>query len=467
MSNRIPVVRTVTGVLLTLLLLTALPCAYGQDSSNGANSANNTNNGNNGNARPSSLPSPLDQSYSASLGSGQAIPLTQGASAQQNSENQNASGIAPEIPSQFFYGGTASTVYVDTYNTASIEHTVSGVVSPYFGVYLPTRTGGVTLQYLGTYAPDDAFSGDFEAYHTVSVNAVGAFTRRWYWGLSSTGNYGSATAQFEGPLTYMLVGLIPVVDPIEPGQVFLGRTVAFAQNAGKLGWRKSERDRFELTAYHLYSDLSASDQQGGLPADRSNAVGAKLDYSRDVTRRFKFDVYAQEEHVIESSCNLYGGGAGISAQLSYSWHLDLSGGPEWTSANCGRQTNYNLYGALVKSLRGQAKAYLVGWHYYNTAFQTPGTFQDAIAVGVSQPLGNRFTVQADAGYFRGDPLLVTAVPFQGYFAAPLVRYKVSDSTSISAGYRIFHATAGGTVPGNLHYATISLEWHPKPHQLGR
>lgn len=448
----------IIGTLLSVLLLVAVPWACAQDSPGG-----NGNNDANNNSRPA--PNPLDQSYSASLNSGQAIPLTPGASAQQNPGGQTS--FAPELHSQFFYGGSLSTVYVDTYNTTTtVEHDVSGVISPYFGVYLPTHTGGVTLQYQGTYTPNDAFTGGFQSYHALSFHAIGAFSRRWYWGVSSTGNYGSASAQFAGPLSYLLVGLTPVVDPIQQPE-FEGRTVAFVQNAAEVGWRRSQRDRITLTAFHVYSDLSSTALNGGLQGDRSNAVGAKLDYTRDVTSRFKFDIYGQEEHVIESSCNTYGAGAGISAQLSYSWHLDLSGGPQWTSANCGQQTNFNFYGALVKALRGQAKVYAVAWQYYNVPLQATNTWEDAAAVGISQPLGNRFTVQVDAGYFRGDPLLVTARAFQGYFVSPLVRYKITDSTFISAGYRAFHATGGNPVPGSLNFATISLEWHPKAIQLGR
>ncbi len=451
--------------LLALIFFMPACCVYGQDST--------TSSGNNSStsapastSSATSTHSPLDQAYSAGLGTGQAIALTQGASAQQSSANGNPV-IAPELQSEFLYGGTFSTVYVDTYNTSQrVDHQVSGVASPYFGLRLPTKTGAVTLQYLGTYSPEDPFTGGFQSYHTLSANAVGAFTRRWYWGLSSTGSYGSASAQFEGPLSYMLVGLTPVIDPIQQPE-FEGRTVAFAQNAAQIGWRRSERDRITLTAFHVFSDLSSTSLNGGLQGDRSNAVGAKLDYSREVTSRFSFTVYGQEEHVIESNCNTYGGGFGVSAQLSYSWHLDLSGGPQWTSASCGRQTNFNFYGALVKALRGQAKFYVVGWQYYDVSLQVTNTWQDAAAVGISQPLGSRWIVQADAGYFRGDPLLVTAHAFQGYFVAPLVRYKITDNLSASAGYRAFHPTGGNPVGGNLNFATISLEWHPRPFQLGR
>jgi hypothetical protein len=450
--------RWILGVLLASLPFLAIPGAHGQDSQ--------TSSSGSGTYTTPYTRALIDPSYAASPGTAQAIPLTQGAGAQQSSESQ-LSVAGPELHREFLYGGTVSTVYMDSYNTAAIGHIVSGVASPYVSLYLPTRTGGVTLQYLGTYAPDDAFTSTFQAYHTLSFNAVGAFTRRWYWGLTSSGNYGSATAQFEGPLTYMLIGLVPVVDPVAPGSLFLGRTVAFAQNAAKLGWQRSPRDRIELLAYHTYSDLSASSLSGGLPADRSNGIGSKLDYSREVASRFRFDVYAQEEHAMKTSCNMYGGGVGMSAQLSSSWHLDVSGGPEWTSPNCGSQTNLNFYGALVKALRGQAKVYAVAWQHYNLAFQTTNTFQDAAAVGFSQPLGSRFTVEGSAGYFKVDPLLVSAQSYQGYFVAPLIRSKLSDNLFLSGGYRVSHPTGGNTVAGNLNFATISLEWRPKPFALGR
>jgi hypothetical protein len=348
---------------------------------------------------------------------------------------------------------------MDDYAATSIQNTTTGVFSPYIGLYVPTRTGGMTLQYLGTYSPDGAFTGDFEAYHSLAFNAAGAFTHRLYWSFTSSGEYGSEAARFEGPLSYLLVDLIPVVNPVSSGALFQGRNAAFVENMAKLGWRRSQRDRFELSVFHTYTDLSSTTLGGGLPGDRSNALGAKLDYARDITNRVTFHIYGDEEHVMESSCNTYGGGVGVTARLSYSWYVDVSGGPQWTSANCGSQQNYNFYGALTKQLRANARFYVVGWRTFNTAFQAGSTYQTAAAVGFLYPI-RRFSVQADGGYFSGDPVLVSNQPLQGYYVAPLVRYRLTEHTSVSAGYRIFHATGGNTVPGSLHYAMVSLEWHP-------
>jgi hypothetical protein len=443
MRNRLTplIVRGTLGLLLTAVVPGGV---YAQDSS-----TNDTKT----NLPPST--NPADQSYSVSLADGQAIPLSQGAGDQTRA--QAPAGQAART--QLLYGGTASVVYMDNYAPASIESVTSGVFSPYVGLYVPTKTGGMTLQYLGTFTPDGAFTGDFEAFHSLAFNAAGAFTHRLYWSFSSNAEYGSEDARFEGPLTYQLVGLVPVVDPVASGSLFQGRNTAFVQTMAKLGWRRSQRDRIELSVFHVYSDISSSPLAGGSPGDRSNAIGTKLDYARDVTSRVTFHVYGDEEHVMESSCNTYGAGAGVTARLSYSWYLDVSGGPQWTSANCGSQQNYNFYGALVKNLRAGAKVYAVAWRSFNTAFQSTSTWQDAYAVGILYPI-RRFSVQGDAGYFRGDPLLVTDQPIQGYYVAPLVRYRLTEHTSVSAGYRIFHATGGNTVPGNLHYAMVSLEWHP-------
>jgi hypothetical protein len=444
MPNRLTplIVRGMFGLLLTVVVLGG---AYAQDSSTSDTKKN-----------PPQSTNPADQSYSVSLTDGQAIPLSQGAGDQTSAARAQAGQAAR---TQLLYGGTASVVYMDSYAPASIQNSTSGVFSPYVGLYVPTKTGGMTLQYLGTFSPDGAFTGDFEAFHSLAFNAAGAFTHRLYWSFSSSAEYGSEAARFEGPLTYLLVDLVPVVDPVASGALFQGRNAAFVQNTAKLGWRKSQRDRIELSVFHTYTDLSASPLAGGLPGDRSNAIGTKLDYARDLTSRVTFHVYGDEEHVMESSCNTYGAGAGITARLSYSWYVDVSGGPQWTSANCGSQQNYSFYGALVKNLRKNARAYVVAWRTFNTAFQTTSTYQDAAAVGLLYPI-RRFSVQGDAGYFRGDPVLVTDQPLQGYYVAPLVRYRLTEHTSLSAGYRVFHATGGNTVPGNLHYAMFSLEWHP-------
>jgi hypothetical protein len=453
----------IVGGALTLLLAALVPgAAYSQDSSQNDPNKSQSQTQPKASAQAtsqSSATSVNDSSYSVSLADGQAIPLGADAQAAQlGLQGQAPAGQAART--QLFYGGDISAVYIDNYTPTSIENSTSGVVSPYVGLYVPTRTGGMTLQYRGTFTPDNAFTGDFESYHALAFNAAGAFTHRLYWGLASSAEYGSEAARFEGPLTYLLVGLTPVVNPVASGALLQGRNTAFAQNLAKLGWRMTARDRFELSGYHTYTDLSSS-PVFGLAGDRSNAVGTKLDYAHDVTPRFRFHLYGDAEHVMESNCNTYGGGVGIQARLSYSWYLDVSGGPQFTSANCGDQQNANFYGALVKNLRGNSKFYIVGWRTFSTSFQTASRWQDSVAAGLLYPI-RRFTLQGDAGYFKGNPLFVTTQPIQGYFVAPLIRYSLTEHTAVSAGYRIFHATGGNTVPGSLQYAVVSLEWRPAP-----
>lgn len=458
----------IVGSALAVLLAVLLPGAvYGQDSSQNDPNKSQSATASKGPAPvPSQSPAPAtnsaDASYSMSLADGQAIPLGTDAQAQTAAQGQVPAGQAART--QFFYGGVASVVYMDNYAPGSIENVTSGVFSPYAGLYVPTRTGGMTLQYRGTFTPDNGFTGDFESYHALAFNAAGAFTHRLYWGLASSAEYGSEAARFEGPLTYLLVGLTPVVNPVASGALLQGRNTAFAQNLAKLGYRITAKDRIEVSGYHTYTDLSSSPLFGGLAGDRSNAVGSKVDYAHDVNQRVRFHVYGDAEHVIDSNCNSYGGGAGVSARLSYSWYLDVSGGPQWTSASCGSQQNANFYGALVKTLRGNAKAYVVAWRTFSTSFQTASRWQDSVAVGFLQPI-HRFTLQGDAGYFKGDSLFVNTQPIQGYFVAPLVRYSITEHTAVSAGYRLFHATGGNTVPGSLHYAVVSLEWRPAPVRL--
>ncbi|HMF90956.1 MAG TPA: hypothetical protein VKL40_09945 [Candidatus Angelobacter sp.] len=456
----------IVGGALALLLAALVPGpAYGQDSSqNDPNkSASQTQPktaGTDTSQGPAPANNPANTAYSVSLADGQAIPLNQNATQEAGRGAQVPAG--QKARTQLLFGATASAVYVDDYAPASIENQTAGVFSPYLGIYVPTRTGGMTLQYLGVYTPDSVLTDEPEAFHSLAFNAAGAFTRRTYWTLSSTAGYGSEAARFEGPLTYLAIGMVPVVNPVATGALLQGRNLASLQTIGKLGWRTTQRDRFELTAYHTFTELTSAGP--ALSGDRSNAVGGKLDYAHDVNSRVTFHLYGQDEHILESNCNTYGGGVGVSARLSYSWYLDASAGPQWTSANCGSQQYANFYGALTKTLRGNARAYIVGWRYFSTAFQTTSHWTDAVAVGFVQPI-RRFSVQADGGYFKGNPVLVANEPIQGYYVAPLVRYLLTEHTSVSAGYRIFHATGGNTVPGSLHYAAVSLEWRPAPVRL--
>jgi hypothetical protein len=149
----------------------------------------------------------------------------------------------------------------------------------------------------------------------------------------------------------------------------------------------------------------------------------------------------------------------------------LKGGPERSSGNCGAQINHgrtfaNFYGALVKSLRRRAQAYVVAWQYYSPAFQTTNTWENATAAGFVQPIG-KFSIEGAAGYFHGDPLLAATEPLQGYFVAPRLGVKLTEHSSLSVGYRAVHPTGGNTVLGNLNSVMMSLDWHPKPFQFGR
>jgi hypothetical protein len=421
-----------------------------------------------GNADDNFVPpeSPIANPCSASLLNGQSIPLTQGASMFQYSGGRTTTG-GPALQSQLLYGGTFSAIFMQDYGTSSIQQFVDGIASPYIGIYAPTHTGGITVQYSGEFSPVDAFTSTFQAFHTFSLTAVGAITHRWFWGISGTGSYGSDAVQFEGPLPSLIVDLVPVISPVEPAEFFIGRTIAFADDAVEIGWLGTNRDRFTITGFHEYSDISSSSLAGGLSGNQSNALGSKFQYSRDVTPRFEFNLYGQQEHTMTDDCDQYGGGAGISARLTYTWHLDVNGGPEWTSAACGNQSNYNFYGALIKEARGKAQFYLVGWQDYDIAYQTPNSWEDAAAIGFAKPLGENWSIESSVGYSRGDPLIQSSSPLEGYYASPLLRRKLTDATSLSFGYRLFHPTAGNTVGGNLNFAVVSLEWSPGPFHLGR
>src|SRR5262245_49747519 len=67
-----------------------------------------------------------DLSYSVSLVDGQTIPLNQ-----NGTQGVQGQALATQAArTQFWYGGTASVVYMDNYAPTSIENTTAGVLSP-------------------------------------------------------------------------------------------------------------------------------------------------------------------------------------------------------------------------------------------------------------------------------------------------------------------------------------------------
>jgi hypothetical protein len=418
-----------------------------------------------------------DGAYSVSLGTGQLISLYPHVRSDQvisggeyADSGQSMLRRDRDYRYQFFYGGSVDSVYTD--NVADVGGTNTGnlystSINPYLAFFMPNKTGRYLVQYSGVINPDDTFNGGPQAYHTLTVSAMGSFSERLYWMASASGSYGSESARLQGPLSFLVVQGNPVVDTSSTAVLQAAKNVAFVQNSVGLGWLRSRRDRFTLTAFHIYTGIEgdrANDPQA--VGTHANSIGSRLEYDRSLTQRIDLRAYGQAETVLNGpTCNTYGAGLGLGMKLSHSVELAVSGGPQWSTSTCGSPQSFDVRGALVKNFGNQDKVYAYITRMMTTFALLDSRWEDTAGAGFSTTRG-RFTLTADAGYLRGTPITTIVPAYHGYFVAPRADFRLTNSLSFEVGYRNFHGTGGTLVSGNASYAMAGLRWYPRPLHFG-
>ncbi len=184
---------------------------------------------------PVTSDSPSDQpwyantqgAYTVSLGTGQLISLYPPARNDQTIPNgeyvegqQSLSLKSKDYKYQLFYGVSASSIYTNSIGGVGVgSDLVSTSINPYLAVFVPTRTGRFLLQYSTVVNPNDTQSGGPQAYHTLTLSAMGSLSQRVYWTASASGSYGSESARLQGPLSFLVVQSTPIADTTSSGGV--------------------------------------------------------------------------------------------------------------------------------------------------------------------------------------------------------------------------------------------------------
>jgi hypothetical protein len=411
-----------------------------------------------------------DSAYTVSLGTGQLISLypqvrnDQTIPSGEFAEGEQSVSVKNRAAKyQMFYGVSASSIYTNSLGgVGASRDLVSTSVNPYLALFMPTRTGRFLVQYSTVLNPNDTQSGGPQAYHTLTLSAMGSISDRWYWTASSSGSYGSESARLQGPLSFLIVQSTPIADTTSTAVLLRARNVAFSENSIGLGWLKSRRDKISLTAFHIYTGIEGDSTIPQAFGTHANAIGGKLEYVRTLTRRIDLRSYGETETVLNGpTCNTYGGGLGIGVKLTHSVEIDVRGGPQWSTATCGAPQSANFSASVVKNFGNQDKIYASVNRVFTTIARLDSRWEDNATVGFAKAF-RRYTFTTDAGYLRGDPITTVVPAYQGYFVAPRVRYKIINSMGLSAGYRSFHGTGGNLVSGNLSYAVVGIEWYPAP-----
>jgi hypothetical protein len=412
-----------------------------------------------------------DGAYSVSLGTGQLISLYPPARNDQTIPSgeyvegqQSVSLKSNDYKYLMFYGVSASSVYTNSIGGVGTgSDLVSTSVNPYLALFIPTRTGRYLLQYSTVVNPNDTQSGGPQAYHTATLSAMGSFSPRLYWTASTSGSYGSESARLQGPLSFLVVQSTPIADTTSTAVLVQARNVAFTESSFGLGWLKSRRDKISVSVSHVYTgiegDSSTTPQTVG---SHANAIGEKLEYVRSLTPRIDLRSFGEADSVLNGpTCNTFGGGLGIAVRMTRSVSFDVQGGPQWSTASCGSPESANFSANVVKNFGNRDKIYASVNRQFTTIAGLDSHWQDNATVGFAKGL-RRFTLTTDAGYLRGDAITTVVPAYHGYFVAPRVRYKVTNTMGLSAGIRSFHGVGGNLVSGNLSYAVVGVEWYPAP-----
>lgn len=434
--------------------------AHAQDSPSPSSSGNPE--------KPAEAPMRLNASpYAVSLGTGELINMngeqgpgnaSSGEPPLSLAEYEDGLRVRPrnmEFKNQFSYGLSVASAYASIDSGTGTSRQEWATIVPYLAVLVPTKTGSYVLQYSAVVNPDDTSvqGGGLRAYHSAALTAQGALSRRWYWTLTGSGSYGSESARAEGPLTFLVIQNTPVADA--SATVRLPATnVLFLENAARLTFVRSSRDTISFELTDAYTDISDSPT----PASGSNTIGVRADYARILSSRLSLIGYGDIGTLFTSpACYTYGGGVGLSAKLSYRVRLEVQGGPQHTSAGCGPGQNGNFSATITANVNARDRVYASASRVFATAYQVNGTGEDSYVAGFFKNLG-RFNFATDAGYIR--ETLIASLPYKGYFVAPRLHFKITDSVGFTVGYRELHGTGGNVVRSNLNYAVVSLDWHP-------
>jgi hypothetical protein len=460
--NALRLRRAGAGLALGFLLIAA-PRAVAQNPPSPSSSSDSSHQ-----PQEPQAAAPAD-SYAVSLSTGELINLTGDENAgiagsgppsggAEYADGLTARAPAREFTRQLFYGASVASTYISDYAGLGTRGQASTTISPYIGLLMPTRTGSFILQYDAVINPRDpnVQGGGPQAFQALSLTAQGALTRRWSWTFIANGGYGSEATRLEGPLTYSLIQNTPVLDA--SSTVLLPATnVLFVANTARLTFQKDERNSFGFTLLHTYTGIDGNPNDPSVPAERSNAVGVKVDYGHAISTRLMLTAYADEETVVNDACFTYGGGVGLSAKLTRAVTLDVQGGPQFTSSGCGVQQAGNFRAILVDHINRKDRIYASVSREFTTAYQARGTWQDTVAGGFGKGMG-RAGFATDAGFVRA--ALPGAQDYHGFFVGSRFHLKIANSLGLTAGYRAFRVTGGGLPSGVLNIVAVSIDWYP-------
>jgi len=336
-------------------------------------------------------------------------------------------------------------------------------VAPYLGLMGRTRTGYYVLQYAPNIVPYDSESGRSVTFHSFTLDASGAFTRRLTWAFNVQEGYGGEVGRLTGNLTSQTVvaGVSESGSNYASVQPLTGNSLNSNASAG-LGYRLSPRQSIHVAVSDTYYAFMF-EPAGSAPNRHSNTIALALSFDRSLSHTMTLHTYGSAARVFSNfpPCNSFSGGVGLTYQPTRTVTADFGGGP---SGGCGAQAA-NFHATLAAALRSRVKVYVGGSRALNTLYRLNSRWEDNVVGGAAKQFGHA-ELGFDAGYYHGQPLGLSG-PSNGYFVSPRINYslRLSRISGIGFSYRRFHGSAGTGGPPDLSFAMVTLSFSPAPRPL--
>ncbi|WP_213806313.1 hypothetical protein [Granulicella sp. dw_53] len=290
----------------------------------------------------------------------------------------------------------------------------------------------------------------------ASANVVVDVSQRLSWDMNAMGSYGRDSARFLGSDQTVAVGGTAGTGP---------NSATYLQNAGIVAhgdanigvrYKSSERDAIEVRAGESYSNYS-----GLNITNRISTIG--MTYSRNISDTFGMFTYLRESYYHGYiHCSSYGVGAGLRWRPSEKTQIDISGGPQLNTSECGSRQGLSYAVSFSKRLTGNSQFYLLSARAPNTADIGLGVWQESVSGGYQRQVSSRAEAIFNVSFVANDTV-ATIPSFHGtYFDC---RYQVDFGHGLQGVYSYrgyFSASDGNSLSRNV--ATFGLNWAPKANR---
>jgi len=373
---------------------------------------------------------------------------------------------------ELLYGLNLSASYQDNVPVAVgapiDSSSISFLTTPYLGLLGRLKSGTYLMQYTATIAPEVGRERQYNAaLHRGSIAVGSRLSRRWDWGLNLRGDYGSEAARELSPLTFELTSDFPTLEKQAAVLAPQVTNIALFNGAGTLTFKRTSTQRFVFALKDTYSGTIETDPALFVPGtgtNDANVVGGSVTFVDDPTLRTSWRASANIDHGNGlRPCTTAGFGAGFTRRFSHTVVFDITGGPQFGTAECGAPQTFEFESVLGAELRGRYHVYVSGSRHFATVFQTGTAWENTLSVGAAKTI-HRAEFGVDLGLVSGTP--TAARPsYEGYMASPHLRMPVTRSVSVSMSYRRFHGSSQAFRTANLNYALVTFEWSPRPFRL--